>query len=1625
MVSFVGTRTNDMAESFVSGLDKMKLAMKDFAVTQKVSVDLMKDAWRDMSASFDAMFAAQSNAMGNGSGGGKNNYNDNTIGKLGEEIKLLKEERKEMEQNSEELRKQNEKIAERTRLFKAQTTDLATLRLDKTLRMPTNDMDEAQKKLRMLEILQSRYANTTLLSDKQTRKLADAITNCKKEIERFSVTKPKSMRDIMGMDESSIDAISKKMRALKNIKVDTSTQKGRDEVRKLGEEYQRLNKKMQEFLGKNLLVEKANNGLARSFGYIRNRLVYALTLGAVSNFTKQIYEIRGQYELLERSLGILIDNMRRGSEIFDELNTMALKSPFTLMELATGAKQLLAYNFAEEEVVDTTRRLADISAALGVPMERLVYNLGQIRAQTVLTARDARDFANAGLAIVPMLAKLYTAEKRFGDEIVTTSQVFGMMSEKMVTYGDVMKVINSVTDEGGKFFDFQAKQADTLKVKMANLNLAWNNMLNDIGKEHQDSLELPLKGLKLLFENWRTVAEVVKDLIVLYGLYRARALLVAATNTTLITQNVISGMFQLGKAVGVLVNAWKALSVVVASNPIGAIATVLTAAATAFYFFNDKVDESIEYQERFGTAGAKVITDVESLFDTLQGMSHESSNYTKVMGELNAILDEYNLEVIKESDGLDVLKAKREKAISLIKEETLERKHLNDVQQGRETYSNKASSAKQQLLDDLRNATSGSGFVSANEELRQNAAAITNIIDDIVEQNIMLIANKTGKEYEQGLEKIYNIIQERMRAIGISERTIAATWRDNELFQHENLVQKFIESIKDAKEENDKYTESIDKSYEAERKATENGADFNDRVTQTTAKIMQAANDTDKFASKLQALLKEYGGQNIIDFLVKVRTEVPAWMMQKNLGQLQGLAARFTALAMNAKKAGKETIKVNGGMEMSVQQLLERAATYTAAAEQKAKDVNNRSSANIISAADKALKEYKSSLEVLTIVQNKQKRGEADATLVKEKELAVQEKLNKALKAGVSQEELEKARNGGKSGGKSGRKGNKKDELGDALTKEIQLISDMQKRYKEYQSAGVNANTALTATTNEYEKTLDKTNATLAKFGIKGMVGADLATMDLRDIKKHYEDMLEVASKLGNTKGVEALEKAIAGLNTEITKIDYKRITDGLNNELGKLKDEYELGIELNATPELSQVFADMLGLDESELADLPKDFESVMKRLQSIIDRELGAGKFTLFDNLSKDALDSWLKENNQGGVDDDALAKALNAIREYANKIRVDETKAQVDEWNKLLEKYAEYEYKKTKLQEDYIRERNAAMKRGGDAVIMAAIDNKYKRDVAKLDFEEFQKTSYWVTATGNLSTLTTGALGMLINKIEQYKKTAKNLEPKQIEKINRTLLNLRKQMRTNDPFSAIKNSMDEAKSAAAPFEDEIQTVRDEMNVLIDKFKENGILSQEEAKKLEELTYKFEELRNAAEQVSEVSFMQINTDIGQYLDLAKQVSSSMVSLAESIGDKNLTKAAQAVDDITGNMQAAQKGAESWGGWWGAVIGGLSDGLPKLIKWFDGDNGITNAVHDSEIAVKRLQLSYDELERQIDKSYGAATIGAQRAAIANKQLQLAELERQLSLEKAARKSIKTKKKSLTCKAKSPNYAMK
>lgn len=1507
LVEDIDEKMGNAADKFGKHLDTMQSRLKDFST----SISSLKNDVKDMSSSFDNIAKSTKAATTGSTKANASGYAPNTASNalLGE----LEQAKKE----TENLRKG----------FQANGTEV--------------------------------------------KRLTNQIEDLKRRIKEAKTASPKSIKEVLGMDENSINAIAAKLRALKGVTVGNA-----EEQAKVGAEYQRLKKLQAELMGSNAKLVGSNNALARSFGYIRNRIVYAFTLGAVINFTKSLYNVRAEYEMLDRSIGILIGDMERGTQIFNELNEMALKSPFTLIELGTAAKQLTAYNFAADEVVDVTRRLADISAALGVPMERLTYNLGQIKAQGILNARDARDFANAGFAIVPMLAQLYNTQKTFGDELVTTGKVYDMMSKKMVTYSDVLKVIYKATDEGGKFFDFQAKQADTLRVQLANLTLAFNNMLNEIGSEHQSALAAPIKGLKLLYQNWREVWKAIKMVIAIIGAYKAAAVLSRIPAMLAYIRDWASLAINITRAK----DAMSLFNLTTKANPIGLVASALAAVIGYFVLFKDNVEEVSAEVEMFGESGAKTLSKIETLRTILKGTNTTSSTYKKTLSELSTITNEYG--VI-----LDVEKAKRddvnraiEQTIQLVKEESAERQRANQIAKGEESYQSSLEAAKNKLYKGLKEArqdTNKPHWFTAIDEVQDNAEALAEIIPSIVQQNISLIAGKTNEEYEKGLENMFSLIQDRMRAIGISEEAVSKEWLRVTLTGRTNIIDEYIRSVAHAANEQSNFNEKVQSNYEVSKKATEATMTWKEKLDAQTRALMQNANDATTLYNEVKKIVdlaqKKYNLQ--IDLKLAAE-QPPKWMLDMKEGELSKWAARFAALS-------SQGLKVKGHEEDEEFTSL-RAIQYAAAARIKEDERIRKERANEDKSKDKSKKQT--------------------------------------------------------------------DTLLDSMNREIALVKKLQGEYDKLTKAGMNTTEALELVQNTFGGTIEEINKVFKKYGLPEIDLSIIKGKDPNATLAFFEKLRnELESKgLSNLKRINALDAIISELRVSAKTYNLDMITKGLNNELSKLKEEYELGVELDANPELGDMFTKIFGVDTTTI---PRSFSEAYDKANDIAKKKLEKLKvdvkgFDLMSTMIQGGEDGkWKNLEIDSKVVQDLL-KWQNTFRDMFKK-NMEETEKMLDDY---VKKYGDYSDKVAEIEADRlvrIKKLNEAYysrelrERPEYFAKLNAIEQGSQREKGQAMFDEFKNSQLYVAMFENLEYVSTSTLEAIRSKLEDLKNEMGTLSPEQLKQVTQQFQKIDSELIKRNPFKGlIKNVKDyskavgkqgkqaqiDFKNAQDNYDAQLKIVASLKERLENEKRSNNVNKATKMALEAQIVVEDEKLKKLKEELL------VAQELNQKYDLMRQIfgeqaqaiakvvqtiSSNLQSLGElrdTLHDMfgvDLGNELNAVIDDLGmvgdGMNQIVSSAQS-GNVVGVVtgtiktIGGVGDAIASIF----GDGAartrrINREINNSRETVRQLNLAYQNLERAVEKSLGTAETEARRAAIANKEAELSEIERQIALEQSKR----------------------
>lgn len=257
-------------------------------------------------------------------------------------------------------------------------------------------------------------------------------------------------------------------------------------------------------------VNAKNLGEQTSYiaGYLSRlaqRTAVVFSFGAAKSFVEQIAEVRGQFELSERSLEAILQNKPKADEIFNKTVELAVKSPFRIKDLVDYTRQLSAYRIESDKLYDTTKRLADVSAGLGVDMGRLILAYGQVKAAAYLRGSEVRQFTEAG---INMYGELQQYFKEVKGEAYTTAQIVDMISKRKVTFEDVEAIFQRMTDKGGTFYNMQEIQAETLQGKISNLKDAFDVMLNDIGKANEGTFKGMISTATELLKHWESIKNV-------------------------------------------------------------------------------------------------------------------------------------------------------------------------------------------------------------------------------------------------------------------------------------------------------------------------------------------------------------------------------------------------------------------------------------------------------------------------------------------------------------------------------------------------------------------------------------------------------------------------------------------------------------------------------------------------------------------------------------------------------------------------------------------------------------------------------------------------------------------------------------------------------------------------------------------------------------------------------------------------------------------------------------------------------------------------------------------------------------------------------------------------------------
>lgn len=378
--------------------------------------------------------------------------------------------------------------------------------------------------------------------------------------------------------------------------------------------------------------------LASAFGI-------AISVRGLAQFGKKLIEVRGEFELQQVALRSILQNKQLADEIWDKTLRASLQSPFTAMQLTKYTKQLAAYRIETEKLFDTTKRLADVSAGLGVDMQRLILAYGQVKAANYLRASEIRQFTEAGVNILGELSAYLTEVK---GEFISTAQVMDMVQKRMIRFEDVAEIFKRMTDQGGIFYNMQYIQSQTVKGQLMKLRDAYDQMMNNIGKSNEGVMKNMVSILLNIVQNWRewkTAIDVIAFPALTMTLIKFSKGLFAANAATIATSKSFGTLTTAGAKLNV---ALKGLGATLKAHPLILLATVLFTVGDAMWnhikavkAVNDNYDDLnarlLETQHKMSSYEEKISQNNSILNDSTKSQKEQNKaqkDNAKILGEL-------------------------------------------------------------------------------------------------------------------------------------------------------------------------------------------------------------------------------------------------------------------------------------------------------------------------------------------------------------------------------------------------------------------------------------------------------------------------------------------------------------------------------------------------------------------------------------------------------------------------------------------------------------------------------------------------------------------------------------------------------------------------------------------------------------------------------------------------------------------------------------------------------------------------------------------------------------------------------------------------------------------------------
>lgn len=1284
---------------------------------------------------------------------------------------------------------------------------------------------------------------------------------------------------------------------------------------------------------------------------LMQRTAVVFSFGAAKSFVEQIAEVRGQFELSERSLEAILQNKPKADEIFNKTVELAVKSPFRIKDLVDYTRQLSAYRIESDKLYDTTKRLADVSAGLGVDMGRLILAYGQVKAAAYLRGSEVRQFTEAG---INMYGELQQYFKEVKGEAYTTAQIVDMISKRKVTFEDVEAIFQRMTDKGGTFYNMQEIQAETLQGKISNLKDAFDVMLNDIGKANEGTMKGMVSWGTSMLDNWKALAEIGKALIPILIAIKANSIFAKtslgqafsqASGTGIVRYkalfvNSLDGMKKALKDFGGLVKS--SLSGIGVGLAIYAVAEVITTVYDKISKYNENVRKAEE--ETIKAKGA-----IGALAGTYNDLANAATNANSKLGgkDLEKNIEDRRTTLQKLIDA-----ASKDGLTFKINVDSL------DVNQLNTTFSKVEKEYK--------------NFVDNMEILRRNYAKndawntwFTDGLDDDADDYKDAVIDALAKSSQM----------ERVVA------NINANYK-----QATSTTKKYFDEIRAGQKDNESNIDYMTRMYELIKKINiaqggsdykmpsfigTSQADFNDLIRAMNSVQNKAQELNREFDAVFGDLRKKYSNDPI-----KIQGVIDRIAAERDWSQYErDLAYRHFGINVSINKNSMEKevnwvddylsgffAKKKYGINLVVKEITNDKAleSFLEKGDDAAKAAKNwRELEKRLASVGKNTKKIKVDDSIRKMFKAGDPRLGGNTIDVSTLRQMVREYKNAATATakglGVNpfeKEDKKAAKNAAK-------------EQRDILNERISLLKDMSSEYQK-----------LIKYEGEEQATADvrKHFALAAKN-----VGMNINNFipDRQTIAKKIEYLASQYKELG--KRGSALRNATE-IRLDIDEEYFKQQLDDAKNNAQEAFSQLDLFKKLKGEGLSDSIIKSMFG-------DLTSSFDDVRKSITDDFEAKWGKDQTKWGDDVAKEYTSQMQKLDKE--VYQDQVNQAQELIKAYKQQLT---DQLQLDRWY-INERY--------KLQNNANIAKNPELQKQ----LKENLDVQYQQKTSKNNWKEFQNSDMYVRLFDNLEQVSSKALDAMAKRLQALRVDLKNLDPKDAKSIVEQINKVNEVRNSRNPFKAFTSGLKEMIKAGKDLK---------KSGGVDKYVELNELKADLSGKLQSQNAYVESLEHEYNELTKIKGADENVVSALKLKLAtnKSIRDSLKSqlnltdeqiakLGTIMTEEEQAKAkfSKSVTDITSvvsTMATAFNGlfealggsdeqlentlsvvdnigqaiGSYYSGNYAGVVSGAMGALTGVAKLFSNEGKIDKEIARQERAVNSLQHAYEKLKKSMDDAF-------------------------------------------------------